>query len=93
MVFSIFALRASCEPARQHVAFFEVEVAATEKSEASTAIKWKCGFCENTWAWSSWARIRAHLSGVASMALGVGSSPCPHVTDAVALGFKAQIEG
>jgi hypothetical protein len=91
MGFSIHALRASCESARQHVAFYEVEVAATEKAEASTAIKWKCAFCEGTWTWSSWVRIRAHLSGVGSMALSGGSSACPHVTDAVALGFKEQI--
>jgi hypothetical protein len=90
MVFSIHSLRASCDPARQHVAFFEEEVAATEKTKACTVIKWKCGFCEGTWSWSSWIRLRTHLSGVASIALSGGSSACPHVTDAVARGFKEQ---
>jgi hypothetical protein len=87
MVFSIHSLRASCDPARQHVAFFEEEVAATETTKAGTVIKWKCGFCEGTWSWSSWIRLRTHLSAVASIALSGGSSACHHVTDAVARGF------
>jgi hypothetical protein len=79
------------DPAGAYVECTIVEVPATSSIAAHNAIKSKCTLCGAFKTWSSWTRIRAHLSGDGAMALGAGTTKCMNVPSAVAERLKAMI--
>ena len=48
-------------------------------------------FCDNVSPWSSWVRVRGHLSGDGSLALAVGTVSCTQVPQGVARTFEDMI--
>ena len=78
----------SADPAAQYIECFIEEIPATSSRAAHSVIKIKCTLCQGTKTWSSWNRIRAHLTGDGTMALANGTTRCTAVTDEVAHQFK-----
>ena len=78
----------SADPAAQYIECFIEEIPATSSRAAHSVIKIKCTLCQGTKTWSSWNRIRAHLTGDETMALANGTTRCTAVTDEVAHQFK-----
>ena len=78
----------SADPAAQYIECFIEEIPATSSRAAHSVIKIKCTICQGIKTWSSWNRIRAHLTGDDTMALANGTTRCTDVTDEVAHQFK-----
>ena len=60
------------EPAAAHIFAYTVNVEATDKKPAHMATKYKCLICNKDFVFSSWVRVRGHLSGDGPMALRKG---------------------
>ena len=87
----LLSITTAHDPAGAYVACTIVAVPATSSIAAHEALKSKCTLCGAFKTWSSWTRIRAHLSGDDAMALGAGTTKCTNVPSAVAERFKAMI--
>ena len=57
----------STDPCAVHVRGYICTVPATETKAEHTAIKIECLLCKRSFAWSSWVRVRGHLSGDGTM--------------------------
>ena len=62
---------------------------STAKKPEHTAIQDTCTFCARSFAWSSWAHSRGHLTGDVLMALGASTTACTLVFVDVAAIFMA----
>ena len=76
------------DPARQYILADVVEVEATDSKPAHEVLKVKCLLCDNISTWSSWVRVRGHLSGDGTLALAAGTVACTNVPQDVARKFK-----
>ena len=77
-------LISSSDPAGAYVELSIVDVPGLGSRPAHQVIKAKCTFCDASKNWSSWARIRGHLSGDFGMAMSLGAAKCMHVQEDVA---------
>jgi hypothetical protein len=66
-------------------------VPATSSTAAHDVLKVKCTLCGVFKTWSSWIRVRAHLSADDAMALGAGTSRCMNAPPEVSARFKSII--
>ena len=79
----------STDPCAVHVRGYICTVPATETKAEHTAIKIECLLCKRPFAWSSWVRVRGHLSGDGTMALAAGTTACLKVPSELAEQFKS----
>ena len=79
----------SSDPAAQFIFAWKETVPAADSAPAREVIKFRCLFCEKVYTWTSWVRVRGHLSGDPIMALSSGTTKCDEVTGPVAEKVRA----
>ena len=80
---------ATVDPARQCILAGVIEVEATDSKPAHEVLTVKCLLCDSIIStWSSWVRVRGHLSGDGSLTLATGTVACTNVPQDVARKFK-----
>ena len=93
---TLMSLKSSTDIALQYIVLWETKALSTQGTTSSqTSIKWRCLYCseegDSGFSWSSWHRVRGHLSSDVSMATAVGTTACAHIDAAAADKFKAVI--
>ena len=81
---------------KSYIVLWETKALSTQGTTSNqTSFKWRCVYCsehgDSGHSWSSWTRVRAHLSNDAAMALAAGTTACAHVGAVAADKFKAVI--
>ena len=93
---TLMSIRPSTDMAFSSIVVWEKAAHSVEGTTSKhTIIKWRYVYCSQDGdighSWSSWVRVRVHLSSDAAMALAVDTAPCAHVDAAAADKFKAAI--